>query len=94
MGFGAIRPLPREPGVWYLARAGVLPKARGHGLQLRLIRARVKGAKAAGAKAIITDCTNRNAASARSLIKAGFKPYWPQAPWAMRHSIYWKLQCN
>lgn len=94
VGFSVVRPLTREPGVWYLARAGVLPSARGCGLQVRMIRARVRAAKSAGAKCVISDCTNSNPASARSLMRAGFKPYWPQHRWAMRHSIYWKIKCT
>jgi len=91
VAFGCVRPTPNDPGTWYLARAGVIGSARGKGLQKRLIRWRVSAAKAAGATLIVTDCTNDNAASANSLIRAGFRVYDPQTAWAMPTSIYWRL---
>lgn len=90
VGFASLRILPTDDGavVGYLSRAGVLPKARGQGIQHRMIRARLKFAKEAGASAVITD-TADNPASANSLIAAGFRMYHPSQRWALPNSTYW-----
>jgi len=89
VGFAGMRPSDRWQQTMYLCRAGVLPEYRGQGIQKRLIRARLAKARALGNTHAITDCTTENPASARSLIAAGFRPYWPQVPWGLSHSIYW-----
>lgn len=78
----------------YLKRSGVLREHRGHRLQLRLIRAREAYARRLGFISLVTDTTN-NPASANTLIRAGYKLYTPQDPWAFecnmgRHSLYWE----
>jgi GNAT superfamily N-acetyltransferase len=75
----------------YLCRAGVLDGYTGHGLQKRLIQARVKQARKLGWNWCITDTTN-NPASANSLINAGFKIYTPGQPWSYKNAIYWKYK--
>jgi GNAT superfamily N-acetyltransferase len=75
----------------YLCRAGVLDDYTGHGLQKRLIIARVKQARKLGWNWCITDTTN-NPASANSLINAGFKIYTPANKWSFRNAIYWKYK--
>ena len=77
----------------YLCRAGVLDDFTGHGLQKRLILARVKQAKKLGWNWVITDTTD-NPASANSLINAGFKIYTPGNPWSYKHAIYWKYKIH
>lgn len=72
----------------YLSRCGVLTKARGRGIQRRLIRARVRYAKKQGLTFIVTDTTD-NPASANSLIAEGFNMYHPERRWAMPTSNYW-----
>lgn len=89
VGFAGMRPSDRWQRTMYLCRAGVIPGYRGRGIQKRLIRARLAKARALGNTHAITDCTTENPASARSLIAAGFRPYWPQVPWGLPHSIYW-----
>jgi len=89
VGFAGMRPSDRWQQTMYLCRAGVLPEYRGQGIQKRLIRVRLIKARSLGNTHAITDCTTENPASARSLIAAGFRPYWPQIPWALPHSIYW-----
>jgi GNAT superfamily N-acetyltransferase len=73
----------------YLCRAGVLPAARGSGLQKRLIRVRVAAARRRGSVAVITDTTRANIASSNSLIACGFRTYWPETRWALSSSVYW-----
>jgi GNAT superfamily N-acetyltransferase len=88
--FGCVRPLPLDPGVWYLARAGVLDEYQGRGLQKRLIAARLRAAKRAGAGWVYTDCTAVNYGSANSLIACGFKLFKPGRAWALPNSLYWR----
>lgn len=71
----------------YLARAGVIPEARGGGLQKRLIRARLRWGRECGFAWAITDTAT--VASMRSLIACGFRPYEPARPWALSYSTYW-----
>jgi GNAT superfamily N-acetyltransferase len=75
----------------YLCRAGVLNEFTGHGLQRRLILARIRKAKELGWNWLITDTTN-NPASSNSLINCGFKIYRPGQPWGFRNAIYWKYK--
>jgi GNAT superfamily N-acetyltransferase len=81
----------RWTNVGYLCRAGVLPSYRGKGVQKRLIRARIRQAKALGWEWLITD-TYHNPASANSLIATGFKMYEPLQPWGATQTLYWRLK--
>jgi GNAT superfamily N-acetyltransferase len=74
----------------YLCRAGVLPSHRGQGVQKRLIRARVRQARALGWKWLITD-THKNPASSNSLIACGFKLFEPSKPWGDKETLYWRF---
>lgn len=74
----------------YLCRAGVLSGHRGHGIQKRLIRARIRQAKALGWNWLITD-TYLNPASSNSLIACGFKLFEPSKPWGVKETLYWRL---
>ena len=73
----------------YLCRAGVVPTARGQGLQKQFIRVRLRQAKALGWKWVITDTTD-NPASANSLIATGFKLFQPTKPWGFKNTLYWR----
>ena len=77
----------------YLCRAGVMDGFTGHGLQKRLISARIAQARKLGWNWLITDTTD-NPASANSLISAGFKMYIPGAPWSFKNACYWKYKVN
>lgn len=57
-----------------LISAGVLPGHRGHGLQLRLIRRRLRVARDQGAAYVATHTAAYNIRSQANLIKAGFRP--------------------
>jgi GNAT superfamily N-acetyltransferase len=81
----------RFTNVGYLCRAGVLPSHRGQGIQKRLIRARIRQARALGWDWLITD-TYQNPASANSLIATGFKIYEPSQPWGAGETLYWRLK--
>jgi GNAT superfamily N-acetyltransferase len=73
----------------YLCRSGVIPSARGRGVQKKLIRVRSLYAKKMGWAWLITD-TYYNPASSNSLISCGFKLFDPSVPWGARGTLYWR----
>jgi len=77
-------------GIAFLSRAGMIREHRGHGLQQRMIRIRLRACKEAGFKTAITYTTNDNGPSFHSLQKAGFFLYCPQDPWAGTDKLYWR----
>lgn len=91
VGFAGLVRSTRWTDTGYLCRAGVLDKFTGHGLQRRLILARIRKAKELGWNWLITDTTD-NPASSNSLINCGFKIYTPSSPWSFKHAIYWKYK--
>jgi len=88
-GFGAMSPSTRWSDCVYLSRAGVLPEFRGQGLQKRLIRIRLKTAKAIGMNWAVTD-TYDNPASGNNMIACGFKLFIPSDPWGVGRTLYWR----
>jgi ribosomal protein S18 acetylase RimI-like enzyme len=90
VAFACIRQSRRWFDTWYLSRAGVMPVARGMGLQKKLIRTRLAAAKKAGKVWVVTDVNNDKPASMASLIACGFKPFWPSDPYALETSTYWR----
>ncbi len=77
----------------YLVRSGVLSTHRGRGLQVRLLRSREAKARRLGWDVLVTDTTG-NIPSANSLIRAGYRLFQPQTPWAFENSLYWKKDIN
>jgi GNAT superfamily N-acetyltransferase len=75
----------------YLIRCGVVSDHRGQGLQKKLIRVRIRQAKALGLRWLITS-TYDNPASANSLISCGFKMFNPSKPWMAKNTSYWRLK--
>lgn len=73
----------------YLTRAGVTPSARGHGLQRRLIRARVRWAREQGARGVYTYTSREGIYSANNLIREGFTLWTPARPWGLAGALYW-----
>lgn len=63
------------PDTFMLTRAVTRPEHRGHGLQQRLIRARVALARRLGCKRVVTYTSADNTASMRALVRTGFLPY-------------------
>lgn len=76
----------------YLIRVGVLPLARGQGLQKKLIRLREKKARSLGWAWMISDTIYQNTPSNNSLISCGYRMFEPDQPWALDDSIYWKKE--
>jgi GNAT superfamily N-acetyltransferase len=89
VGYGGLKWSHTEIDGIYLCRSGVLEEHRGNGLQVRLLRARETWARKTLATVMVTDTTG-NFASANSLIKAGYRLYQPEEPWAFPNSLYWK----
>ena len=73
----------------YLCRAGVLNGHRGHGIQRKLIAARVRWARRHGAARVISDTAPWNVSSSNNLIRCGFTTYAPQEEWR-EVAIYWE----
>ena len=83
----------RESSSWcdavYMSLCVVREHFSGMGLQRRLLRARIRFAKAKGYSWAVTDTTD-NPASANNLIRCGFNTFMPSHPWAYERTIYWK----
>jgi len=73
----------------YVCRVGVLKEHCGHGLQLRLMRAMEARARRNGWKCMVSD-TTQNIPSANNFIRAGYRLYLPQYPWAFPDTLYWR----
>lgn len=89
VAFAGMVPSQQWLDTGYMTRAGVVPQHRGHGLQKRLIRARIARARALGWTDVITYTWN-NPPSANSLIACGFRAYDPSKPWASEAVSYWR----
>ena len=76
-------------GYFFLCRAGVLPEARGQGLQRRLIRVRVQFAQRNAMRSCYTYTVPHNTASSNNLIRCGFTLWRPAVPWAGDEALYW-----
>lgn len=88
-GFCGVKPTTAHPKeMAYLARAGVLLRHRGRGLQKRFVRVREALCRAHGFTQLVTDTTD-NIPSANNLIKCGYRLYRPQNPWGFAHTLYW-----
>lgn len=73
----------------YFSRVGVMQRHWGRGLQLRLMRAVEARGRRIGWDSIISDTTN-NPVSANNFIRAGYRLYEPEVPWAWSHTLYWR----
>jgi GNAT superfamily N-acetyltransferase len=89
VAFAGLLPGKRNIGYGYLARVGVHPKYRGHGIQRRLIRVRERMARKLGWKGCVSDTTNAMPSS-NSLIHEGYKMFAPKIPWGFTNTIYWR----
>jgi GNAT superfamily N-acetyltransferase len=89
IGFAGVIPSTHAHNAGYFCRVGVLRSHCGRGLQLRLMRAMESQARRNGWRAIVSD-TTENVASANNFIRAGYRLYLPQFPWAWPHTLYWR----
>ena len=86
-GVGAIH---KNGSVYYLTSCGVETTFRGKGIQLRLIRARVRAARKLGAMVVETYTTWDNLPSQRNLIRAGFMPIFCERD-EKSNFIHWQI---
>jgi hypothetical protein len=63
--------------------------ANWKGLQLRLMRAMESRVRRNGWSFVVSDTTD-NVASANNFIRAGYRLYRPQHPWAWPNTLYWR----
>jgi GNAT superfamily N-acetyltransferase len=81
VGFACLTAGAKTEDVGYLALAGVMPEARGLGLQRKLIKVREKRARELGRKRLLT-YTCHNPQSTMNLIRCGFHIYKSPTDWA------------
>jgi GNAT superfamily N-acetyltransferase len=81
-----------ESGYVFLSRAAVAKSAQGHGLQRRMIRARVAWARKQGATEVITYTLLKNYESFLNLLKCGFRFYKPENPWVGTSVHYLRIK--
>jgi GNAT superfamily N-acetyltransferase len=89
VAFAGVIPSTRVRRAGYFSRVGVLKKHCGHGLQLRLMRAMEWRSRSNGWNCVVSDTTD-NVASANNFIRAGYRLYEPQYPWAWPNTLYWR----
>ena len=89
IAFAGVVPSTHVRNAGYVCRVGVLTAHCGRGLQLRLMRAIQALARRSGWTCLVSD-TTRNIASANNFIRAGYRLYQPQNPWAFADTLYWR----
>jgi GNAT superfamily N-acetyltransferase len=82
-------PSTRTDNLGYFSRVSVLRRYCGHGLQLRMMRAIEARARAYGWSRVVSNTTD-NIVSANNFIRAGYRLYQPQHPWAWPNTLYWR----
>jgi len=88
VSFASLVMSDRYPRAGYFNRVGVLRAHRGHGLQIRHMRALENRARRNGWCKIISDTTD-NPHSGNNFIAAGYWMFDPDHPWSFPNSIYW-----
>jgi GNAT superfamily N-acetyltransferase len=89
VAFAGVVPSSHVRNSGYFSRVGVLQRHRGRGLQLRLMRAIEALGRRMRWDGIVSDTTD-NLVSANNFIKAGYRLYEPEVPWAWSHTLYWR----
>lgn len=89
IGFAGMVPSTHARKSGYFCRVGILKPHCGRGLQLRLMRALEAQARRNGWDYVVSDTTD-NPASANNFIKAGYRLYQPESPWAWANTLYWR----
>lgn len=89
VAFAGLVPSTHVEDAGYFCRVGVLGEHCGHALQLRLMRAVESRARSNEWRLVVSDTTD-NLISANNFIKAGYRLYYPEYPWAWPHTLYWR----
>jgi RimJ/RimL family protein N-acetyltransferase len=88
VAFAGARICKTDAKLVYLSRCGVLPVARGLGLQRTMIRRRIAWARRQpGRRAVITYTLKHNHYSSNNLIRCGFRLY--DGKWIAADALYW-----
>lgn len=90
VAFAGVVYLPRRR-CWYLCRAGVVPSARGLGLQRRLIRVRERFVRARARRGwLVTYTLDDNVHSSNNLVACGYRLYLPPRRRRQRGALYFR----
>jgi hypothetical protein len=89
VAFAGVVPSTHVRNAGYICRVGVLKEHCGNMLQLRLMRAMESRVRRNGWNCIVSD-TTQNFPSANNFIRAGYRLYQPQYPWAFPDTLYWR----
>jgi GNAT superfamily N-acetyltransferase len=89
VAFAGVVPSTHLRSAGYICRVGVSKEHCGRRLQLRLMRAMESRARRNGWNCMVSD-TTRNIPSANNFIRAGYRLYQPQFPWAFPDTLYWR----
>jgi GNAT superfamily N-acetyltransferase len=89
VAFAGLVPSTHVRSAGYFCRVGVLQPHWGNGLQLRLMRAMESRARRNGWRCVVSD-TTANIASANNFVRAGYRMYQPEHPWAFPDTLYWR----
>ncbi len=89
VAFAGLVPSTHVRNAGYFCRVGVLRSHRGSSLQLRLMRRMEFRARRNGWCCVVSDTTD-NVASANNFIRAGYRLYDPECPWAWTNTLYWR----
>lgn len=89
VAFAGVMASTQASNAGYFCRVGVLRRHWGNALQVRLMRALEARARRNGWSCIISDTTD-NPVSANNFIRAGYRLYRPQCPWAWPNTLYWR----
>lgn len=94
VGFACLAQGYEDPQTGFLAWAGVMPQARGAGLQRRLIQVRLREAERRGYRRAVTYTRTGNHWSSNNLISCGFRLYPSSSNWATGKPsssiLYWE----
>jgi len=89
VAFAGVLPSTHARNSGYFSRVGVLQRHWGRGLQRRLMRVIEARGRRIGWNSVVSDTTD-NAISANNFIRAGYRLFEPEVPWAWAHSLYWR----
>jgi GNAT superfamily N-acetyltransferase len=89
IGFAGLVPFYPFPAIGYLKRCLVKPDHHGHGLQYRLMVARIAKAKRLGWTMLVSECGEDNGYSSCNFSRAGLERCEPEQRWGAEDSIYW-----
>jgi GNAT superfamily N-acetyltransferase len=89
VAFAGVVPSTHIRNGGYFSRVGVLQRHRGRDLQCRMMRVIEARARRTGWDSIVSDTTD-NPVSANNFIRAGYRLFEPQVPWAWAHTLYWR----